>query len=62
MRSQNLDFSQVTLKGKYSFQYIEDAVFDQGQFDTKDAFWHAKNVTVKDSVIKGNILPGIQMA
>ena len=56
MRSQNLDFSQVTLKGKYSFQYIEDAVFDQGQFDTKDAFWHAKNVTVKDSVIKGEYL------
>lgn len=56
MRAQNLDFSHVTLKGKYSFQYIEDAVFDQCQFDTKDAFWHAKNVTVKDSVIKGEYL------
>ena len=56
MRSQNLDFSQVTLKGKYSFQYIEDAAFDRCQFETKDAFWHAKNVVVKDSVIKGEYL------
>ena len=56
MRAQNLDFSQVTLKGKYSFQYIEDAFFDQCRFDTKDAFWHAKNVTVKDSVIKGEYI------
>lgn len=27
-----------------------------GRFDTKDAFWHAKNVTVRDSVIKGEYL------
>ena len=25
-------------------------------FDTKDAFWHAKNVTVEDSVVKGEYL------
>ena len=25
-------------------------------FDTKDAFWHARNVTVTDSVIKGEYL------
>ena len=24
--------------------------------DTKDAFWHSKNVTVKDSVVKGEYL------
>ena len=24
--------------------------------DTKDAFWHSKNVTVRDSVIKGEYL------
>ncbi|MEY8533130.1 DUF3737 family protein [Blautia pseudococcoides] len=56
MHAQNLDFSGVTLKGKYSFQYIEDAMFEKCRFDTKDAFWHAKNVTVKDSVIKGEYL------
>lgn len=56
MRSTRLDFKNVTLKGKYSFQYIEDSVFEDCNFDTKDAFWHAKNVTVKNSVVKGEYL------
>ena len=56
MRSTGLRFTDVRMKGKYSFQYIEDAVFDHCTFDTKDAFWHAKNVTVKNSVVKGEYL------
>ncbi len=56
MRSDHLTFDRVKLKGKYSFQYIEDAVFTNCEFDTKDAFWHAKNVTVKDCIIKGEYL------
>ena len=56
MRSNQLAFEQVRLKGKYSFQYIEDSVFDHCVFDTKDAFWHAKNVTVRNSVVKGEYL------
>jgi len=56
MRSEHLDFDNVSLKGKYSFQYITDSVFRNCNFDTKDAFWHAKNVIVKDSVIKGEYL------
>lgn len=56
MRSDHLKFDNVTLKGKYSFQYITDSVFTNCNFDTKDAFWHAKNVLVKDSVIKGEYL------
>ncbi len=56
MRSTDLNFSRVELKGKYSFQYIENSVFENCIFDTKDAFWHAKNVTVKNSVIKGEYL------
>ena len=56
MRSDNLTFDQVTLDGKYSFQYITDSVFENCEFNTKDAFWHAKNVTIKDSVIKGEYL------
>ena len=56
MRSSRLAFREVRMKGKYSFQYIEDAVFENCRFDTKDAFWHAKNVTVKNSVIKGEYL------
>ena len=56
MRSSELYFNHVQLKGKYSFQYIENAVFENCQFDTKDAFWHAKNVVVRDSVVKGEYL------
>ena len=56
MRSDNLKFDQMTLKGKYSFQYIEDSVFTNCRFDTKDAFWHARNVVVKDSYVKGEYL------
>ena len=56
LRSERLDFHNVTLKGKYSFQYITDSTFTNCNFDTKDAFWHAKNVVVKDSTIKGEYL------
>ncbi len=56
MRATGLKFDEVTLKGKYSFQYITDSVFENCQFDTKDAFWHAKNVVVRNSVIKGEYL------
>lgn len=56
MRSDHLHFDNVTLKGKYSFQYITDSVFENCSFDTKDAFWHAKNVTVRNSTIKGEYL------
>ena len=56
MRSTDLSFKNVKLKGKYSFQYIENSVFENCEFDTKDAFWHAKNVIVRDSVVKGEYL------
>ena len=56
LRSDHLTFDRVTLKGKYSFQYITDSVFTNCRFDTKDAFWHARNVLVKDSVITGEYL------
>ncbi len=56
MRSTGLHFSNVRMKGKYSFQYIEDSVFEHCIFDTKDAFWHAKNVTVRNSIVKGEYL------
>lgn len=56
MRSENLRFSDVQFKGKYSFQYISNSVFEDCVFDTKDAFWHAENVTVKNSVVKGEYL------
>lgn len=56
MRSDNLKFDHMKLKGKYSFQYISDSVFTNCKFDTKDAFWHARNVLVKDCIVKGEYL------
>lgn len=56
MRSVRLHFQNVRMKGKYSFQYIENSVFEHCVFDTKDAFWHAKNVVVRNSVVKGEYL------
>lgn len=56
MRARDLEFTGVNLKGKYSFQYIQDAVFENCVFDTKDAFWHGRNVTVRNSVVKGEYL------
>lgn len=56
MRSTDLRFTNVNLQGKYSFQYIENGLFDHCQFDTKDAFWHAKHVLVRDSVVRGEYL------
>ena len=56
MRSDHLHLKNVRMKGKYSFQYIEDSVFENCEFDTKDAFWHAKNILVRDSVVKGEYL------
>lgn len=56
MRSEHLKFTGVRLKGKYSFQYIQDSVFEDCIFDTKDAFWHAKNVVVRNSIVRGEYL------
>lgn len=56
MRSNHLAFRNVQMKGKYSFQYIEDSVFENCTFDTKDAFWHGKNIIVRNSIVKGEYL------
>ena len=56
LRSKDLAFRDLRFRGKYSFQYAENATLEHCELDTKDAFWHAKNVTVKDSVVKGEYL------
>lgn len=56
MRSSDLHFTDVTFQGKYSFQYIERGIFENCRFDTKDAFWHARHVVVRNSVVKGEYL------
>ena len=56
LRGRDLSFSGLKMKGKYSFQYIENSTFENCVLDTKDAFWHAKNVTVRNSTVKGEYL------
>lgn len=56
LRSTGLRFRNVELKGKYSFQYIENSIFDNCILDTKDAFWHARNIVVRNSTVKGEYL------
>lgn len=56
LRGETLRFTDVQFKGKYSFQYVKNAVFDHCTLDTKDAFWHSENVTVADSVVRGEYL------
>ena len=55
-RASDIYANNFKMSGKYSFQYIENAVFENCVLDTKDAFWHAKNVTVKNSVVTGEYL------
>ena len=56
LKTKHLNFENVQLDGKYSFQYIENATFTNCNFNTKDAFWHGKNIIVKDSIVKGEYL------
>ncbi len=56
MRSKNISAQRLDFKGKYSFQYVEDVCIVDSKLDTKDAFWHGKNITVENSVIIGEYL------
>ena len=44
------------MKGKYSFQYMHDLTIEDSELDTKDAFWHSTNVTVRNCTVKGEYL------
>jgi hypothetical protein len=56
LRSRDLHLQNVRFKGKYSFQYVENAVVENCVLDTKDAFWHAQNVLVRNCTVKGEYL------
>ncbi len=53
LKSRNLAFRHLTLRGKYSFQYVENAVLEHCVLHTKDTLWHCRNVVVRDSVLCG---------
>lgn len=54
--SRDVSLECVQMKGKYSFQYMENLEIRDSYLDTKDAFWHSKNVTVINSTLKGEYL------
>ncbi|MBR2926417.1 MAG: DUF3737 family protein [Clostridia bacterium] len=56
LRGKDLRFSDVTFRGKYSYQYVENVTMENCTLDTKDAFWHARNVTLKNCTVKGEYL------
>ena len=56
LRSDHISFDHVSFCGKYSFQYIRDAVFSNCEFDSKDAFWHAENVKLENCLLNGKYL------
>lgn len=56
LRSSDLTLDGLTLNGKYSLQYIENAVITNSTLNTKDALWHAKHVTVRDCTVNGEYL------
>lgn len=56
LRAKNIAARRLDFKGKYSFQYVEDVLIMDSKLDTKDAFWHSKNVTVENCVVIGEYL------
>ena len=54
--SAKIEASDMKLDGKYSLQYIRDSRFENCSFFGRDAFWHAKDVTIVDSTLEGEYL------
>ena len=47
MRAKNVDFSRVTFQREVFVPVHGTWSFANCQFDTKDAFWHAKNIVIR---------------
>ena len=56
LRGRDLRFSDVTFRGKYSYQYVKNVTMESCTLDTKDAFWHAEDVTLRNCTVKGEYL------
>lgn len=54
--SRRLTVDGLDFEGKCSFQYVNGAEISHAKLSTKDAFWHSKNVTVRDCDIDGEYL------
>lgn len=56
LRSQGLLAEDFHLRGEYALQYCRGGEIRDSEIYSKDAFWHAEDVTVYDSVIEGAYL------
>ena len=56
LRGSDFSLDNIQFTGKYSFQYTQNGRIESCTLHTKDAFWHAKSITVRNSVIKGEYL------
>lgn len=54
--SHDMECSDIKFIGKYILQYLHNGNFDHCDITSRDAFWHADNVTVKNSVLRGEFL------
>ena len=51
LMASNIRFCNVKFKDKYFFQYVENVIIQRNILE-KQAFWHVKNVIVKNSFVK----------
>lgn len=56
MSSENMEISDFTLFGNYSFDGAKNVEMHNAKLLSKDAFWNSENVTVYDSFISGEYL------
>ena len=56
MQSNQLHINNLTLRGKYTFQYARNIEIHHAKLDTKDAFWNSEDCVIYDSEIKGEYL------
>lgn len=56
MNSENIEISDFTLFGNYSFDGVKNMEIRNAKLLSKDAFWNSENVTVYDSFISGEYL------
>lgn len=56
LKSSDITAHALRFCGKYSYQYVKNAIFEDCVLDTKDAFWHAENVTLRNCTVKGEYL------
>ncbi len=56
MNSRDMEFDELLLEGKYSFDGVKNVVIRNSKLITKDAFWNSENVTVYDSLVSGEYI------